>query len=290
LSTAAPHRAADWIERLSLIPDASRSFDIDLKAAEMHFGIDEELSRQLMDLGIAHESYGREARFTEHDLHYVGVRLGTAAPYLDAMRSWAHGLASSRDREARTVSLRYVPYVAAGSPVDVLLPDRGVVSTKTEADRTAARIEASVRCNWPGFDPALSDLLEYVSRLDFCLLPEPLYADLSFVRRTRLANCASAAGIILDECRRLGAEARMAFGLLLGSPFATPRNWAEIRMGETWVPADPLLLATLRSYAGLDAAEWPATRSPGAVLLRLADERAPIITADGAGVAASFIV
>jgi hypothetical protein len=185
--------------------------------------------------------------------------------------------------------VRYLSYAAAGSQVEVLIPPGRRVRTTTEADRTAARVEARMRCSWPSFDPAVHGILEDAGSLDFCLVPEPLDVDSGFVRRTRLASCASAAQLIVEECTRLGVEARAAFGLLLASPLGTPRNWAEIRNGDSWLPADPLLLATLKAYGGLDAQAWPATRSPGAILLRLGGERTPIVHAEGRPLAASFV-
>ena len=59
----------------------------------------------------------------------------------------------------------------------------------------------------------------------------------------------------------------MAFGLILAPPLGTLPEWAEIRMGDTWAPADPLLLV-LERFAALDPSRWSCTYSPNAILLR----------------------
>lgn len=284
-----PRETDEWVARLRQIPDTYRTFDVDLRRAEAEFGLDDRLARALIERGMPHEPHDGEWRFADTDLHYVGLRLGRANVYRTAMRSWAQALMSSAASTWTMARVRYLSYAAPGSQVEVLIPPDHRVRTTTEADRTAARVEARMQCRWPSFDPAVHDILEDVGSLDFCLVPEPLDVDSGFVRRTRLASCASAAHLIVEECTRLGIEARTAFGLLLASPLGTPRNWAEIRDGDSWLPADPLLLETLRAYAGLDAQAWPATRCPGAILLRLGGERTAIVSADGRTLAASFV-
>ena len=82
----------------------------------------------------------------------------------------------------------------------------------------------------------------------------------------------------------------MAFGLVLAPPLGTPHQWAEIRVGDIWAPADPLLLTILGRFAGLDATWWPCTRSPNALLLRLAARETPVVYGAGGPVKTSFMV
>ena len=82
----------------------------------------------------------------------------------------------------------------------------------------------------------------------------------------------------------------MAYGLLLAPPLGTPHQWVEIRLGDVWAPADPLLLSILGRFAGLDASRWPCTHSPNAVLLRLAAHRTPIVDGPGGPLETSFVV
>jgi hypothetical protein len=103
------------------------------------------------------------------------------------------------------------------------------------------------------------------------------------VRRTRIANCRSAAGLLVEEAPALGVEARLAHGLLLAPPYSTPHNWAEVRTDDGWLSLDPLLIALLTRFAGLDAAAWPPQRSPGAILLRLSEPGTPLVVDAGSG-------
>jgi hypothetical protein len=73
-------------------------------------------------------------------------------------------------------------------------------------------------------------------------------------------------------------------------PLGTPHEWAEIRIGDIWVPADPLLLSILGRFAALDPSRRPCTHSPAAVLLRLADRETPIVDAADGPVQTSFMV
>jgi hypothetical protein len=281
--------AETWIARLRQIPDEHRVFDAGSKRAEMEFGIDGQMADRLLERGIPHEMREGEAVFADVDLHYLSLRIARGGMYTAAMATWAKALVSTGIRAWSDVSVRYVPYVNAGEEVEILLPNGDRERRTTEADRTGARIEVRMVGEWPPFDPHIAEVLEYVGSLDFCLIPPGLEMNSAFIRRTRLASCASAALLVVEECGRLGIEARPAFGLLLGSPFATPRNWAEVRTGGDWVPADPLLLSALSNFAGLDRELWPPTRCPGGVLLRLASGRTPIVTAGGEAIAASFI-
>jgi hypothetical protein len=286
---ALPREADEWIASLREIPDEFRKFDIDPGRAEAEFGVGEELALALIAQGLPHEPHDGGWRFADTDLHYVGLRLGCATPYLTAMRSWADAMTKSSGQSWMLARIRYVAYARAGSTLEILVPPGRWLQTTSEPDRTATRFEMRMRCKWPDFDTSVHELLRHIGSLDFCLVPPPLDVDSDFVRRTRLASCASAAHLLVEECARVDIEARMTFGLLLGCPFATPRHWAEIHVDDLWVPADPLLLGTLATYAGLDSQAWPATRCPGAILVRLADEQVPILTAEGRPVAGSFV-
>ncbi|MGA2321324.1 MAG: transglutaminase domain-containing protein [Solirubrobacteraceae bacterium] len=156
------------------------------------------------------------------------------------------------------------------------------------ANRIAACIRAVPVGEWPAVGPAVEDLLVDVASLDFCWLPESLSGDVEFTRQTRLSDCGNAALLLSMECARLGIASRTAYGLLLATPYSTPHSWVEIRVGDRWVPVDPLLLRLLAQYTTLDASAWPPIRSPGAVLLRLADQETAIVLADGRPLQASF--
>jgi Transglutaminase-like superfamily len=279
----------EWITRLRLIPEERRRFHVDPRQAMLEFGVDMPLARELIALGLPHAMSDGDPRFTATDLHYIGLRLGCASTYLSVLQMWASSLQASADGEWTSVEVRCAPDAPQKTAVEVLVGLDQRVRASIGVNRIAASIHAVPVRQWPAVGPALEDLLLDVASLDFCWMPESLSGDVEFTRQTRLGDCGNAALLLSMECARLGIAARMAHGLLLATPFSTPHTWAEICVGDRWVPMDPLLIGLLSQYTTLDASAWPPTRSPGAVLLRLADEDTPIVLADGRPLHASFL-
>jgi hypothetical protein len=280
----------EWITRLRLIPDERRQFQVDLDRAKLEFGIDTTLAHELIARGLPHTMGDGAPRFTATDLHYIGLRLGCATTYLGVLRTWASSLTASADGDWSTVEVRCAPDAPQNTPVEVLVSPGQRVRATVGANRIAARLHADVPVSqWPGVSPSLEDLLVDLASLDFCWIPESLSGDVEFTRQTRLSDCGNAALLLSGECERLGVTSRMAYGLLLATPFSTPHTWVEICVGDRWVPMDPLLIGLLAQYSTLDASVWPPIRSPGAVLLRLAGEETPIVLADGRPLQASFL-
>src|SRR2546421_1702950 len=87
----------EWIRRLRLIPEDRRRFDVDPRRAELEFGIDMTLARELIDRGLPHMMSDGDPRFTTTDLHYIGLRLGCATTYLGVLKMWASGLKAAAD-------------------------------------------------------------------------------------------------------------------------------------------------------------------------------------------------
>jgi len=287
-----------WIARLRAIPDDDRSFTVDAAQAEREFGVDAGLARELVARGLPHAPDGPQGdgRFWPTDLHYVGLRLGCATIYQGVLNRWAGALTAFSAREATTVEIRCSAYAPRGTEVELLVAP-GERMRASVGDRAAPlRFEATAHGALGMLDGALADalgaLLDDLATYDFCWLRPPRDTDDSFVRRTRLANCLSTASLLVEEAPQLGVEARLAHGLLLAPPYSTPHNWAEVRGADgAWTPLDPLLLGLLARFAGLDAGSWPPSRSPGAVLLRLAEPGTPLLWAveDGAALEATFL-
>jgi len=279
----------EWITRLRLIPEERRRFHVDSRQAKLEFGIDMTLAQELIALGLPHTMSDGDPRFTATDLHYIGLRLGCASIYLGVLQMWASSLKASADGEWTSVEVRCIPNAPQKLAVDVLVGPDQRVGASIGANRIAARIRAVPIRQWPAVSPALEDLLLDVASLDFCWMPESLSGDVEFTRQTRLSDCGNAALLLSMECARLGIASRTAYGLLLATPFSTPHTWVEIRVGDRWVPVDPLLIGVLVQYTNLDTSMWPPIRSPGAVLLRLAGQETPIVLADGRPLQASFL-
>jgi Transglutaminase-like superfamily len=285
--TDAPSRG--WIARLRMIPDHCREFSIDLRRAEREFGIDGMTAQALIAVGMPHAHIDDTLHFAAVDLHYIGLRLGCATTYLEAMARWTASLRRSAMSDWTDVKITCMPYAEVGTTVEVLEPSGRRPRTRIGSDRIATSFEATVPGRWPSLGPQLADLLHDIASLDFCWIPESMGVAVNLARSTRLADCASASKLLVEECDKRGIEARTAYGLLLASPYSTPHHWAEIYIGEQWVHADPLLLASLARYAGLDASAWPPTRSPGGILLRFARQQSPIVMAGELPLEATFL-
>jgi Transglutaminase-like superfamily len=281
-----------WIARLREIPDAARDFAVAHEQAEREFGFDSDAAAELIARGLPHARGDDGPLLWETDLQYLGLRLGRRGVYQGVLNRWAGALTSLSARAETAVAIRARAYAPPGTAVELLAP--GGARVRGEA-AGALGFETTMRGELAPLPRALADalgeLLADLAAYDFCWLRPPLEADLAFVRRTRLANCRSTAGLLVEEAPRLGVEARLAHGLLLAPPYSTPHNWAEVRSGDGWVALDPLLLGLLARFAGLDAAAWPPTRSPGAILLALTEPGTPLVTAadTGAPLEATFL-
>jgi hypothetical protein len=278
-----------WITRLLLIPEERRRFHVGPRQAKLEFGIDMTLAQELIARGLPHTISDGYPLFTATDLHYIGLRLGCATTYLGVLKMWASSLKASADGEWTSVEVCCVPDAPQNTAVEVLVSPGQRIRASIGANRIAAGIRAAPVGRWPAVSPALEALLVDVASLDFCWLPESLSGDVEFTRQTRLSDCLTAALLLSVECARLGFAVRTAYGLLLATPYSTPHNWAEVRVGDRWVPIDPLLIGLLTRFTALDASVWSPKRSPGAVLLRLADQETAIVLADGRPLQASFL-
>lgn len=289
--SSVPVDAVDrWIAALGAVPPAARVYDVTPRRAELEFGITSAFANLLSDRRLPSASVDGETRFAWSDLHYIALRLGSARLYLRTMRSWAHSVANAAERGSQMIGLRYRTYASPGATVDVLLPEGRRAKTVVGPDQIVARLDVRMaNCDTP-FPEAVQRVLHQAAAFDFYLLPPTLAGDLDFARRTGLAGCLTASRLVVSECLERGFEARMAYGLLLAPPLGTPHEWAEIRLGDIWAPADPLLLSILGRFAGLDASRWPCTHSPSAVLLRLADGKTSIVDGPTGPVETSFVV
>ena len=290
-SSTLPLDAVDrWIAALGAIPSEARVFDLTPRRAELEFGITPAIANLLCDRGLAQSFSEGEIRFAWSDLHYIALRLGSARVYLRTMRSWANSVTKAAPAGSQMIELRYRTYASPGATVDVLLPEGRRQKTVIGPDRIAARLNVRTSNAESAFPPNVQRILHQAAAFDFYLLPPALAGKLDFVRRAGLCGCLTASRFVVSECQQQGIEARMAYGLVLAPPLGTHHGWAEIRVGDDWVPADPLLLTILGRFGGLDASRWPCTYSPQGVLLRLADRETPIVQDADGPVETSFVV
>lgn len=275
-----------WIARLRTIPDEARELTVAREQAEREFGFDAQAADELIARGLPHAAGDDGPLLWATDLQYLSLRLDRGRVYQGVLNRWASALTSLSARAETPVAIRCRAYAPPGVAVELLAP--GGARVRAEAGGSASLGFETTMRGAPAPLPdelaqTLGELLTDLASYDFCWLRPPLESDLAFVRRTRLANCRSTAGLLVEEAPRLGVEARLAHGLLLAPPYSTPHNWAEVRTDDGWVALDPLLLGLLARFAGLDSSAWPPARSPGAILLRLTEPGIPLVTEAGSG-------
>jgi hypothetical protein len=273
----------EWIARLRAIPHEARDFAVGPVQAAREFGIDAPLAQELIARGLPSTPGPDGPLLWATDLQYLGLRLGRARIYQGVLNRWAGALTAFSPRAETPVQVRCTAYAPPGTAIELLAPAGERVRARSGPSGVSPLgFATAMRGRLPALPGALAEtlgeLLAELASYDFAWLRPPLEADLSFVRRTRLANCRSTAGLLVEEAPRLGVEARLAHGLLLAPPYSTPHNWAEVRSDDGWLALDPLLLGLLARFAGLDAAAWPPQRSPGAILLRLCEPGTPLVT------------
>lgn len=275
---------AELVERLCLIPADARSFTWNEEQAALHFGLDGATLRELVDLGLPSVRTDLGLGFAHVDLHYVGMRLGTAAAHLWAVRQWAESLERLTGRDRSHVTIAYIPQLVGGAGVEigcVQLPSGEVRAAVLENGRCAAEERVALEAGWPELPPAARRIVDEVAPgLDFCLVPDGLRGDVASARRIGLLDCFTAACLLVEAWCAAGLDARLGSGMLVSVPYSTPHTWAEIRVGERWVPVDPLMISVMRDYGGLDAERWPLHRSLGPMVLRLGEDPSPLAWTD----------
>jgi hypothetical protein len=284
---------AALIEQLRRLPDDARTYGCDEHFAQLHFGFDATMLHELADAGLPAVAGDDGMRFEYGDLHYVGLRLGTASTYLWTVRGWASALTRFAERARTQVTIAYVPQLAANgaAPVGtVRLPDGTERRVVVENGCSVAEARVVLRGTWPRLPPAAARIVrELAGSIVFCMLPPALQGDVELVRRTGLSDCMTASLLIVDAWRAAGIEARISGGLLVSTPYSTTHGWPEVRIRETWVPVDPLMVQTMCDFGGLDAARWPPERSVGAMLLPLDEPERPLLVAGDAAVEVSLM-
>ncbi|GII84209.1 hypothetical protein Ssi03_21990 [Sphaerisporangium siamense] len=290
----ATDRLAELVDLVRRVPDEVRRFSLPAEAARTLHRVDTALLDRLVALGLPHVECGAVRLFDDHDMSNIALHLGLMSVRRRAMRAWSSALRlGGEGSPARRV--HFVPGCPApGHPgpcrYQVLAPGGTRRECVAGPDPTAPvmSLDLRVRADWPEPPPAALELMAEVRPVRFFLLPEAIRWDLGFLRRTGLADCGGVAKYLVAEGRRRGIPVRFSFGLLVSKPYSTPHCWAEFEVDGTWVPVDPLMVAAMCAWAGLPAAEWPASRSPGALFCRLTDRFTRVAVHDGLWAALSL--
>lgn len=274
-----PAARARLVERLLLVPDEARSFLMTAGQARAEFGVDDRLLTVLTVTGLCRPGPTGGVCFDRADVQNVSLNLAGASIIRLAMRSWRGSLrriATAGAVRARvTIEARCTGTHPAGDCRRRLVLPRTLASRVTASDGRRASLVLTAEHRHVLAPGRVRPLLERLSELEFFYLPRNLADRAGFARRTGLADCAAAAGMLLEAAQAGGWPARPAFGLLLAEPYTTLHFWTELADSTGWYPVDPLLLAALARWSRLPRHEWPAWRSTSGLVVRLGEQLTP---------------
>ena len=283
----------ELIARLRELPDTGRRYLCDERFGQLHLGLDSQLLRELAAAGLPCERGADGLRFEFGDLHYISLRLGFAKAFTWALRLWVSSLELFAAHRETSVSIAYMPQLTAstcGALGVARLPGGEQRRVPLAHGKPAVHAETAQVGAWPPLPQEAARVAgEIADGLAFCLLPAVLRGDVALARRTGLADCFTAALLIVEAWQEAGLAARLASGLLVSAPVSTLHSWPELLVDSIWTAADPMMIGVMRDFGGLDAARWPPTRSVGPMLARVSESPEPLLAVGADRVEATFL-
>jgi len=268
------------VERARRIPDRFRAFTESRESARRLHRIPDELLTRLLDLGFPHGTDGSEPTFSTNDLRNAYEELGLPSPQRTAIQLMGAALQAGATEPVvrRTIDLHgRCPEPGHDGECDLTLAPAITTNERITRLVTMRTGHHRLTVELPGgrtsrFIGAHRELLAELDDVHFARLPQALRDDAAFLRDAKLADCQSGARFLAGRAAAFGVSARMAFGIMLTQPFSTTHAWAELKVGDEWLVADPLSLSVLATWGVLDPAVWPPYRSPHGSHWKLAGE------------------
>jgi hypothetical protein len=261
--------AEQLVERVRLVPSSLRRFVITPKEAQRVYGMDRERLESLLDLGLPSKMVDGIPHCDRRDIANVAVYLGLPSLQQRVLMGSGRTLEAVSRESSATYVLEYqtrcvhCPPATNGS-YEFLVPPGRRVAMASGGKHT---VEVRRPTVWPTLPPEAEAVSEHLASFWFWQLPSPLREDVGFAREHLLAGCYLAAQLVMQESRRVGLETRVGFGIQVTVPFSEVHYWNDVHVDGVWVPFDPHLMRILARRGGLEASEWPPTRSPGAILV-----------------------
>ena len=277
------------ISRLCAVPISAREFDADDTKLK-DYGIDHELSRSLITLGMPSRLIRGKVYFDETDLANVALQLQLASQQMNAMPRWANSILRACDLVDR--GGYRVSVVITGSPSGD--PNQAVeISYKAGVDKTTsimarsgdqiARFDHRIRQATVRLDHRVASVIEsLVAKMTFWNLPPLVTGDTKFCRETGVVDCTSGAMWIAEELKKCGTVVRVVVGLFLSSPFSFEHTWLDVYQDSQWVSISPVIVKLLTRGGHLDKCRWLPSASLSGVLLPLSYGPDPLISCNGA--------
>ncbi|MDT0266589.1 transglutaminase domain-containing protein [Streptomyces sp. DSM 44915] len=281
------------VDRLRRVPLVERSFCRTADYARRQFRIDGPLLSRVLDAGLPHVRAGDELLLDDFDLLNLALFLRMRSPQRAAMRYWADVLTRPAGEE-RSYLIDYAPACPLpGHPG----PCRFLCCLPGDEERVAegpgdgvtpvVTVPVTLTNDWPDAPEPLVELMAEIADVEFYRLPHRVKWDLDFMLSARIGDCLGFARYLVEHGARRGLPMRMAFGLIVAPPYSTPHYWAEVRLDGRWVPVDPGLVRGMAAWGAL-AEEWPAHRSPGALLVNLTTRHGLLVSHGGVHPPVSF--
>lgn len=286
-----PEEYLPFVEVLERVPANAQDFTVPSDHGR-NFGFSRRDLTMLVGAGLPHLQVNGDRMFRWGDLHYLGLRLGMARPYLLSIRRWARTFARLSQSQRTGIAVDYIPKLNVAAPDGVLgtvtLPGGRHRRLTLHSGEVAATVEASQYGLWPDPQPRLTAILDRFAELQLYVIPESLRGSAEQVMELGLSDCESVAQLAVAACVREAYEARAAYGLLISFPFSVPHSWAEVRIGGEWMSFDPLTAMVIREFASDEAPTIAGSSCLGAILLRIAGEPVPLVSVDGGLIDVSF--
>lgn len=274
------------IRRLEQVPSELRHFTASSSDAARQYGLTPSMLDELAAAGLPYRDEPNARRFSEADLAYLGIRLGTARAHLTKFALLAKSVTRFVAHESVALTVHYVPLLPTGSgsiPGMTALPEGGHRDVELVHDEVAAEVSIMLGSRHPPTPARLARAVAEMGLLNLYALPPGLVGDVAFSRRTGLSECLTAAQMVGECCRSAGYDARVSEGLLVSIPWSSAHYWAEARVEGTWLPLDPLMIRAMRQFGSLNPDAWPLHRSPAPMLARFPSGTFPLVTAKADG-------
>src|ERR1700722_11393026 len=273
-----PAHVDELFRILHQIPRESREFAVSSAEVQRRFGISEPLLMEMVELGFPVQARNGDLNFEAADLRNLSFYGRTGINYRTIGRFWPAALKCVEERSDISYELSYLakcpPPGHDSCRFEVLTPFGDVLGVAAVGPHSGSiyKTEITLSGDLPELPDEARSLVDKVASFRLTWLPRSLQLDTAFMSKTGLASCMGAALILVDEGLTRGVEVRSAFGLLASAPYASIHFWAEIKVGQVWVPVDPLMIGAMLRWGVLEPRMWSPYSSLGGILCRFTED------------------
>lgn len=279
--------AAEALDKVLRIPDTYRIFSVLEASVSRRYGVSADLLVELLDLGLPNVHSSSNRVFDARDLDNIGIGMQLMSPRWLALQRWANAFSGTVAMTTNKVIGIYAECNEShsGEPcrftIDAALRDNPHVAHIVEQNDEFLISLQIPPVNTP-LSRSVSPIVHRAGELTFYLLCNELASDVGFARDTGLADCRLASMELSRTGHEAGIRTRPASGLFAATPFPSRHAWIQVESGTEWISLDPFLLSTMARWRIIDPSEWPPSRPPSALFLRLHQSFKPLIYDCGA--------